>query len=116
TGPVGQRAAIMLAQEGAEVILNSRQKQRAEEACHLMKERFGVSIHPAVCVFDETTIKQVLEGAQIVVATGAAGAHLLEEHHWKDHPTIEMMVDSNATPPLGIGGIDTMDRGKERYG
>ncbi|MDQ3960782.1 MAG: NADP-dependent methylenetetrahydromethanopterin/methylenetetrahydrofolate dehydrogenase [Pseudomonadota bacterium] len=116
TGPVGQRAAVMLAQEGAEVILTSRQRQRAENACQLMKECFGVSIHPALCVFDETTIKQVLEGAQIVAATGAAGAHLLDEHHWKDHPTIEMMVDANATPPLGISGIDMMDRGKERYG
>jgi methylenetetrahydrofolate/methylenetetrahydromethanopterin dehydrogenase (NADP+) len=116
TGPVGQRAAVMLAQEGAEVILTSRQRQRAENACQLMKERFGVSIHPALCVFDEITIKQVLEGAQIVAATGAAGVHLLDEHHWKDHPTIEMMVDANAMPPLGISGVDMMDRGKERYG
>ncbi|MGH8526367.1 MAG: methylenetetrahydrofolate dehydrogenase, partial [Gammaproteobacteria bacterium] len=59
---------------------------------------------------------EVLKGAHVVLATGATGVHLLNEEHWKDHPSIEMLLDANATPPLGLGGVDMMDRAKERYG
>lgn len=39
TGPVGQRAAIMLAKEGAsEVVVSSRQMSRAEQVCADMKK------------------------------------------------------------------------------
>jgi methylenetetrahydrofolate/methylenetetrahydromethanopterin dehydrogenase (NADP+) len=121
TGPVGQRAAVMLTQEGAEVVLTSRRMERAEAACRLMQERFGVTIIPAVCVFDqpeicEASIRDVLTGAHIVLSTAAAGAHLLEERHWKDSPSIEMMLDANAVPPPGVSGIEMMDRAKERHG
>ena len=27
-----------------------------------------------------------------------------------------MIADANATPPLGIGGVEMMDRGTERFG
>lgn len=121
TGPVGQRASVMLTQEGAEVVLTSRKMERAELACRMMKERFGTDITPAVCAFDgpevrDPSVREVLKGAHVVLATGAAGVHLLNEEHWKDHPSIEMLLDANATPPLGLGGVDMMDRAKERYG
>jgi threonine dehydrogenase-like Zn-dependent dehydrogenase len=38
TGPVGQRAAAMLALEGAHVTLSSRHLHKAEEACEAMKK------------------------------------------------------------------------------
>src|SRR3989304_2011948 len=44
TGPVGQRAAVMLAREGAEVALTSRQLKRAGQACMDMKNSFGVEL------------------------------------------------------------------------
>ncbi len=115
TGPVGQRAGVMLAQEGAEVILTSRRLDRAEAACTLMKERFKVDMKP-MAVSDDGTTEQALNGAHIVFAAGAAGVQLLKEDHWKSHPTLEMLVDANATPPLGIEGTDMMDKGKERHG
>ncbi len=123
TGPVGQRAAVLLRQEGAEVVLTSRRMERAEEACRLMKARFGTDITPAVCAFDQAdaardaSIEQALQGAHLIVlATAATGVHLLDERHWSDHPTIEMLLDANASPPPGIGGVDMMDRAKERHG
>ena len=57
-----------------------------------------------------------MNGANIVLASGAAGAELIKEEHWKDNPTIEIMADANATPPLGIGGTDMMDKGTDRNG
>jgi methylenetetrahydrofolate/methylenetetrahydromethanopterin dehydrogenase (NADP+) len=115
TGPVGQRAGVMLAQEGAEVLLTSRKLDRAESACVLMKERFGVSMTPMAVSDDESTVA-AMNGAHIVFAAGAASVQLLKEDHWKNHPTLEMLVDANATPPLGIEGTDMMDKGKERHG
>lgn len=115
TGPVGQRAGVMLAQEGAGVILTSRKLERAGSACTLMKERFGVTMTPTA-VYDDATARQALDGAHIVFAAGAGGVELLREADWKDHPTLEILVDANATPPVGIEGTDMMDKGKERHG
>lgn len=115
TGPVGQRAAVMLAREGAEVSLTSRQMQRAVDACRTMKERFGVELTP-VEAFGNEERGRAVEKAQIVFAAGAAGVKLLDPRHWRDSPHIEMMADANATPPLGIDGTEMMDRGEVRHG
>lgn len=111
TGPVGQRAGVMLANEGAEVFLTSRSLERAQQACDDMNESFGVELK-AMEVKDDESTKKALEGAQLVLACGAAGVELLAEDLWKSNPTIEMMSDANATPPLGFGGIDMMDKGR----
>ncbi len=121
TGPVGQRAAVLLTREGAQVTLTSRALIRAVEACRLMKERFGTDITPALCTLDDParrddSIRKVLDGAQVVLGTGAAGVALIDELHWQDHPGIEMLLDANATPPLGIQGIEVMDKAKLRHG
>lgn len=115
TGPVGRRAAYMLASEGAQVALTSRDKSRAEQACKDIKERFNVDIEP-IGASDNDARGKAIEGAQIVFAAGAAGALLLNKHHWENNPAIEMMADANATPPLGIEGTDMMDKGKDRNG
>jgi hypothetical protein len=115
TGPVGQRAAVMLALEGAAVSLTSRQMARAERACRDMRERFGVELTPVEAVGSDAR-GRAIEQAQIVFATGAAGVSLLDPRHWQDNPHIELMADANATPPLGVGGTDMLDRGLDRHG
>jgi hypothetical protein len=115
TGPVGQRGAVLLAQEGAEVILTSRKLDRAEAACAAMGQRFGVSLTP-MQVSDPASTRAALEGAQIVLAAGAAGIELLSEGLWQDSPTLEIVADINAVPPLGVGGLDMMDKGEVRHG
>ena len=115
TGPVGRRAAYMLAKEGATVSLTSRDLSRANQACQAIKERFNVDITP-VGAADNDARGKAIEGAQIVFAAGAAGVLLLNKEHWENNPTIEMMADANATPPLGIEGTDMIDKGKDRNG
>ncbi len=115
TGPVGQRAAVMLAQEGATVSITSRQIANAEKACAAMKERFNVDLTPIEAVDYDGRV-QAIQGAQIVLATGAAGVELLKPEHWQDNQTLEMIADANATPPVGIGGTDVMDKGLDRHG
>lgn len=115
TGPVGQRGAVLLALEGAYVTLTSRKLDRAEAASANMAQRFGVSLTP-MQVSDAGSTRAALEGAQIVLAAGAAGIELLPEALWRDHPNLEILADINTVPPLGIGGLDMMDKGGERYG
>ena len=115
TGPVGQRVAVMLAQEGCEVSLTSREMLRAEHACQAMRERFGVKLTPIEAV-DPDARGKAIENAQIVFAAGAAGVELLKAEHWQNNDRLELLADANATPPIGIGGIDMMDKGNERHG
>ncbi len=115
TGPVGQRAAAMMAMEGAQVSITSRHIFNAEKACFAMKERFNVDITPVQADDFESRAAAVAE-ANIVFATGAAGVELLKPEHWQHNPHLEVLADANATPPVGIGGTEVMDKGKERHG
>ena len=115
TGPVGMRASALLAQEGADVSLTSRSKERAENAAKAIEARFGVKVRP-VRGADEAARAKDLEGAQIVFAAGAIGIELVKTSHWEGNPTIEAVADVNAQPPLGLEGIEATDKGKERDG
>ena len=115
TGPVGQRAAVMLTREGAAVTLCSRGQERAQGICDALQKRFGVGVTPLGAATDEERAKAAAD-ANIVMATGAAGVQLLAEKDWKNNPNIEMLADANATPPLGIEGVDMMDKGAARHG
>lgn len=115
TGPVGQRAAVMLAKEGAHVSLTSRTMSGAEKVCTNMHERFNVELTPLAAVDNEAR-GEAVENAQIVFASGAAGVILLNQQHWQNNTSIEIMADANATPPSGIEGTEMMDRGELREG
>ena len=115
TGPVGQRAAVMLAREGARVAITSRDGARAQAAAKAIGERVGVEIE-ALTAVDNAARAQAIEGANLVLATGAAGAALLDESAWQAHRHLELLCDANATPPLGIAGVDMMDKGAARHG
>jgi len=115
TGPVGLRAAAMLHSEGAEVTITSRQKQRAEAAAKAVNDRFGFTPEAAEAG-DLDSYAAVVKGKQIVLASGAIGTTLLAEKDWQYDPTIELLVDFNAQPPLGIAGVEATDKGKERHG
>ncbi|MCK4842110.1 MAG: methylenetetrahydrofolate dehydrogenase [Methylococcales bacterium] len=115
TGPVGQRAAAMLALEGADVSITSRHIFGAEEACFAMKERFNVDL-TAIEANNSDARGDAIAGANIVFATGAAGIELLATEHWQNNPDLEVIADANATPPLGIGGTEMFDKGIDREG
>ncbi|OAI01101.1 NADP-dependent methylenetetrahydromethanopterin/methylenetetrahydrofolate dehydrogenase [Methylomonas methanica] len=115
TGPVGQRAAAMMALEGAQVSITSRHIFNAEKACYAMKKRFGVDLTPMEAA-DYDSRAAAIQDANIVLATGAAGVELLKPEHWQNNPHLQLLADANATPPVGIGGTDVLDRGEERHG
>lgn len=115
TGPVGIRAAALLARAGAAVTLCSRSLDRARGACERLKARFGVDVTPREA-WDEAGVKQALEGAEVCLSAGAAGIQFLPHALWGPHPRLKALGDVNAVPPLGIGGIEASDKGVERDG
>jgi len=116
TGPVGRRAAAVLAKEGADVVvaetLPTETMERAKAACATIEERFGVQV-TAASAADVDATRRVLEGAEAVLCTGAAGLQLIPETLWKDHPTLRVLGDVNAVPPAGIEGVKPTWNGKE---
>lgn len=115
TGPVGQRAAALLAKEGASVSITSRKMDHAIKACADLKARFAVDLTPVEAA-DNNARAHVIADANIVLATGAAGVELLAEEQWRDNLNLELIADANTTPPLGIGGTDMLDKGADRHG
>jgi len=114
TGPVGMRAAGFLGMEGCDVTITSRTKERAEEAAKVIEKRFGIKVSGAAGSNDEERAA-ACKDANIIYAAGAIGVQLLAKDGWIDDPSVEMVADVNAQPPLGIEGIEATDKGKE-YG
>jgi methylenetetrahydrofolate/methylenetetrahydromethanopterin dehydrogenase (NADP+) len=115
SGPVGQRAAVLLAREGAAVTMTGRKLNGVRAACDSIRTRFGLDIQ-AIEAPGNAERGAAIEGAHIVLATGAAGITLLDEKQWRDNPTLELLADANASPPSGIEGVDQSDRGVLKHG
>jgi methylenetetrahydrofolate/methylenetetrahydromethanopterin dehydrogenase (NADP+) len=118
-GPVGLRSATLLRQEGCEVlgvtipadVLETDSYRRPRGLA--VAERLGIdAAEPA----DRAEMEAALEGASIVVAAGPAGVQVLRSEAWSASPTIELLVDYNATEPLGIEGVEAGDDLGERDG
>ena len=115
SGPVGQRAAVLLAGEGASVALTGRRLDVVQAACDSIHSRFGI-VAEAIEAPTNTERGAAIEGAHILLATGAAGITLLEETQWQNSPTLELVADANASPPSGIEGVGLNDRGLTKHG
>jgi methylenetetrahydrofolate/methylenetetrahydromethanopterin dehydrogenase (NADP+) len=108
TGPVGLRAAGLLAKAGAEVVITSRKREAGERARELVTKRFG-GIVRATTVHDPSEAAPALEGAALVLNAGPAAVMLVPKTAWANRPGLKVAADVNAVPPLGIEGIETMD-------
>jgi hypothetical protein len=115
TGPVGQRAAGMLAGEGANVVITSRKANRAQAIAEAVSQRFGATVSGAA-LYDDDSARAVLDGAVALFTTGAAGIQVVSRAVWGSIPSLKLLADINAVPPLGIEGVEMNDNGKERDG
>jgi len=115
SGPVGQRAALLLAREGAQVAITGRKLGGAQAACDAIKARSGIEVR-AIEAPTRLERRAALAGAQVVLATGAAGITLLEATDWQENASLELVADANASPPAGIAGVGLSDRGANNHG
>ena len=114
TGPVGMRAAGLLAKVGADVTLTSRRNVTAA-FLEGLTQRFGGAVR-AVELSDPAQAFELLEGAQLLISAGPAGVRLINKAAWARRSGLRAVVDLNAVPPLGIEGVEVQDSGVEREG
>lgn len=116
TGPVGQRAARLLARAGAEVRVGSRQASKAAGVCQAIAAKVNSANLKPVGTSSPSELTAALEDRTLVIAAGAAGAVLLPRAARQGCATLKVAIDLNAVPPLGIEGVDVTDKAKERDG
>jgi hypothetical protein len=61
-------------------------------------------------------LKAICDGAELIVAAGAAGAELLPLELRKSLTSLKVAIDVNAVPPVGIAGVEPFDKATERDG
>lgn len=115
TGPVGQRAAGLLARDGAHVTITSRKPEQGEKARQFISARFNVQVE-STTLADPAQLTQVLDGAEVLLNSGPAGVQMVSRAAWGAVKTLKVAVDLNAVPPLGIEGISVDDAGEQRGG
>lgn len=116
TGPVGQRAAQLLAKRGAKVILASRSIDRAQAACDAIARIVeGAQLTP-LGLKDHKQIETANKDTNLIISAGAAGVKLLPAACWKPMKQLKVVIDLNAVPPAGIEEVDVMDKATDRDG
>jgi hypothetical protein len=115
TGPVGQRAAGLMATDGAHVTIPSRKPEQGDKARQFISARFDVQVD-AVTMNDPAQLPELCQGVQILLNSGPAGVQMVPRAAWTGVKSLEVAVDLNAVPPLGIEGIEVSDAGKVRDG
>jgi hypothetical protein len=127
-GPVGIRAAVLLAGEGCRVRITSippqllgarfnselaqrtlKSGRRAAEAFHASPSASAGGSIMLEDVPDIAAMVRLLDGTEIAVAAGPAGLRILPLASWCNRPGLNYLIDFNLTEPLGIEGIKPAD-------
>lgn len=119
TGPVGVRAAQLMAREGARVRLASRSLERAQATAASVASPSGAMGEGAITGVSTATPQNVAAACadvEVIIAAGAARAQLLTADQRRAIPTLKVAIDLNAVPPLGIEGIEVTDKATQRDG
>jgi hypothetical protein len=111
TGPCGMRAAGLLAMNGADVLITSRREEDGVKAREAIMARFGGKVD-SLLLREPAHLDRVMDGAQILFNAGPAGVRMVPAAAWQGRSGLEVAVDLNAVPPLGLEGIAIEDHAK----
>jgi methylenetetrahydrofolate/methylenetetrahydromethanopterin dehydrogenase (NADP+) len=115
TGPVGQRAAGLLAKDGAHVTITSRKPEQGEKARQFISARFNVQVQ-ATTMNDPAALPELCRDVEVLLNSGPAGVQMVPKSAWTAAKSLKIAVDLNAVPPLGIEGVEVSDAGAKRDG
>ena len=118
-GSVGLRAAKILIDEGCDVTVSGIPKDRFEGKEYRRARGLSTAEERDIAIAepeDDDALKELLDGATLVLAAGPAGVELLPEKMWQGIDSIEVLADFNAADPLGIEGTDAQDDMKDYDG
>ena len=110
TGPVGQAAAVISAQAGANVRIIGRQLEKAQHIADICSNEFGDG-KITITAGADSDKSEYIKTADVVFATGAAGIELLSAALIALAPQLKVAADVNAVPPAGIAGVDAFHNG-----
>jgi hypothetical protein len=116
TGPVGQRVVRLLARAGAAVRVGSRRLEKAKEVCESVAAAVPGARLSAHGTASPADVALALNSAHVVIAAGAPGACLLPAEVRRASKSLQVAIDLNAVPPLGIEGVDARDKAAQRDG
>jgi hypothetical protein len=118
-GAVGLRAAKLLIDEGCDVTVSGIPKDRFKDKEYRRARGLTTAEERGIRIAepeDDAALKDLLDGASLVLAAGPAGIELLPGSVWRELDSIEVLADFNAAEPLGIEGTDAQDDLKEYDG
>jgi methylene-tetrahydromethanopterin dehydrogenase len=114
TGPVGQTVARLFASEKANVILTSRELQKASSVATKINEDMNSDQVRGVEAQASDEIGRAIENADVVLSTGASRTQLLTLNVLTKHgKKCRIVGDINAIPPLGVEGLKSEADGEE---
>ena len=114
TGPVGQTAARLYILEKANVIVTSRDLQRASSVATKINEEFEGERVRGVEAQTSDEIGKAIQNAEIILSAGAAGTQLLPLNILKEYgKKCKIVADINAIPPLGVEELKSKADGEE---
>ena len=102
TGAVGKRVARLLASEGARVRIGTRSKSRGEQVAKAIRAELPKANFQVVETTSESGVRSLLAEANVVIAAGPPGVRLLSQKIHSECKTLQVSIDLNAVPPLGI--------------
>jgi methylenetetrahydrofolate/methylenetetrahydromethanopterin dehydrogenase (NADP+) len=118
-GAVGLRAAKLLIDEGCDVTVSGIPASHFGDKPYRRARGLSVAEERDIAIAepdDDDALKDLLDGATLVLAAGPAGIELLPESVWKQVDSIEVLADFNAAEPLGIEGTEAQDDMKDHDG
>lgn len=107
TGPVGQRVAQILLDLGASVWVASRSLERASATCDAIRAVTTTGQVQPLQLSDDWA--ESASQANLMVAAGAAGVQFLTAAQLQTFPDLQVAIDLNAVPPVGLEGVDVMN-------
>lgn len=114
TGSVGKRILLMLADDGARMRLGSRSLEHAQQVAEEVRHKAPNAVIECMVTTDEAGLRKSLDGANVVISSGPPGVELFPQRVRDDYPNLDVAIDLNAVPPLGIEGIEVVDKRVEQ--
>lgn len=116
SGTVGSRLAELLARQGARVRASSVTAELAETACRTVRDRVPqAEISPWVTATAEQ-VAAAAQGVQAVLAAGPPGTLIMPASVRRGLSHLRVAIDLNAVAPVGLEGVNPLDRATLRDG
>jgi len=116
TGPVAGCTAVIAAKNGATVeLVAHRAVADVQAKAEGYNKRYGTSIGYTDGSTDELK-KKILQSTDVALCAAAAGVRVITLEQMANSPTLKVVADVNAVPPVGAEGVGVASDGEQISG